>query len=186
MHINFRSYINYKLINSLFTGMAGGSVFVIYGSLSPSIFSVGGIALALVLMIIAHNYHKLMSIKKFFAISMAAEVAMLMMVIYFLSFSEYIATSLIIYLFYQITFMLGGYLVRAETYFAKRSKMMGFIDKAKQKGYIAGLILSWLFYKILEYFGITKPLEQVYNLHILLLIIELIIIITLFRAFRVK
>ncbi len=186
MYIDFRSYINYKLINSIFTGMAGGSVFIIYGSLSPSIFSLGGIALAVALMLIAYYYHKLMDIRKFFYLSMMAEIVMLVMVCYFLLFSHHIATSLIIYIFYQLSFMLGGYLIRAETHFAKRARLMGYIDAAKQKGYMAGLALSWIFYNILEYYAITDSMQQVYRLHFILLFIEIVIIATLFRSFRIK
>ena len=61
---------------------------------------------------------------------------------------------------------------------------MGWIDIAKQKGYIAGLALSYLFYKLLEVLNITLAYKQVYALHIILLPIEITIIVLLFQSFK--
>ncbi|MDD5119364.1 MAG: hypothetical protein PHP90_12310 [Sulfuricurvum sp.] len=186
MKLLFRPYIRYKFLNSLFTGMVGGSVFTIYGSLSPSTFSAGGIFLALGLMGMAYVYHYLMRLKRFFILSLAAEIIMLGMIGYFLVFPKYQITALIVYGAYQLSFVFGGYLVRAETHFARKARIMGWIDIAKQQGYLAGLLLSYGFYKLLEHYGLSDAKVQVYGLHILLFPLEIAIIMLLFGAFRVK
>lgn len=186
MKLLFRPYLRYKFFNSLFTGAVGGSVFTIYGSLSPSTFSVGGIVLALGLMGMAYWYHRLMTLGHFYFFSLAAEIMMLLMVGFFLFFSEYQTTALVVYGAYQLSFIVGGYLIRAETVFGRKARILGWIDIAKQQGYLAGLLLSWLFYKGLEYYGITSAASQVYGLHLILLPLELLIIMVLLGAFRVK
>lgn len=164
--------------------MVGGSVFTIYASLPPSTFSIGGIILALGMMALAYIYHRLMTLKYFFRFTLATELIMLLMVGYYLLFSSNILSALIIYSAYQLSFIFGGYLVRAETHFARHARVMGWIDVAKQQGSLTGLALSYGFYKVLEYYGITLASEQVYALHILLFPLELIIIIYLLRSFR--
>jgi hypothetical protein len=186
MKLLFHPYIRYKFLNSLFTGMVGGSVFTIYGSLSPSTFSIGGIFLALGLMGMAYLYHHLMRLNRFFILSLAAEIIMLGMIGYFLVFPKYQLTALIVYGSYQLSFIFGGYLVRAETHFARKARIMGWIDIAKQQGYLAGLLLSYGFYKLFEHYGTTDAKMQVYGLHILLFPLEIAIIMLLFGAFRVK
>lgn len=184
MKLFFRPYLRYKFFNSLFTGVVGGSVFTIYGALSPITFSIGGIILALGMMGMAYVYHHLMRLDYFFRFSLLAEIIMLIMIGYFLLFALHPQTALIIYGAYQLSFMLGGYLVRAETHFAKHARMMGWIDVVKQQGYLAGLLFSYAFYKLLEHYEITKASLQVYDLHFILLPLELIIIVSLLRAFR--
>ncbi|MDD5053653.1 MAG: hypothetical protein PHO27_13035 [Sulfuricurvum sp.] len=186
MKLYFHPYLRYKFLNSLFTGMVGGSVFTIYGSLSPSTFSMGGIVLAIGLMGMAYIYHHLMRLNRFFFFSLIAEVIMFIMIGYFLLFPNYELTALIVYGAYQLSFMAGGYLVRAETHFARKARVMGWIDVAKQQGYLAGLLISYGFYKAIEYYGYGDAKTQVYALHILLLPLELAIIMLLFGAFKVK
>lgn len=184
MKLSFRPYLRYKFLNSLFTGMVGGSVFTIYGSLSPSTFSIGGILLALGLMGMAYLYHHLMKLERFFILSLAAEIIMLAMIGFFLIFSMYQTTALVIYGAYQLSFIFGGYLVRAETHFARKARIMGWIDIAKQQGYLGGLLLSYLFYKLLESVNIFSPSSQVYWLHIGLFPLEIFVIIFLVIAFK--
>jgi putative membrane protein len=184
MKLYFRPYLRYKFFNALFTGMVGGSVFTIYATLSPSTFSIGGILLALGMMGMAYLYHRLMNIRTFFRFTLASELIMLLMVGYYLLFSSNIMSALVIYVAYQFSFIFGGYLVRAETHFARHARMMGWIDIAKQQGSLAGLALSYGFYKLLEHYGITKAAEQVYNLHFILLALEILIIVFLIRSFR--
>lgn len=186
MKLSFHSYLQYKFLNALFTGMVGGSVFTIYATLSPSTFSIGGILLALGMMGMAYLYHRLMNIYAFFRFTLASEVIMLLMVGYYLLFSTHIMSALIIYIAYQFSFVFGGYLVRAETHFARHSRVMGWIDVAKQQGSLAGLALSYGFYKLIEHYGITKATEQVYDLHFVLFALEGMIIVALLRAFRGK
>ncbi|MDP3586473.1 MAG: hypothetical protein Q8R58_00295 [Sulfuricurvum sp.] len=184
MKLLFHPYLRYKFFNSLFTGAVGGSVFTVYGSLNPSTFSIGGILLALGLMGMAYFYHYFMKLEHFFRFSLAAEVIMLVMIIYFLAFPAQILTALIVYGAYQLSFMFGGYLVRAETHFAKHARIMGWIDVVKQQGYLAGLLLSYGFYKSLEFYGITQAMTQVYWLHLFLLPLEIVIIVLLRRGFK--
>lgn len=186
MKLLFRPYLRYKFFNALFTGMVGGSVFTIYNSLSPSTFSVGGILLALGMMGMAYLYHRLMRLEYFFRITLASELIMLLMISYFLLFSSNITTALVIYGAYQLSFIFGGYLVRAETHFAAHARVMGWIDIAKQQGSLAGLALSYGFYKLLEYFGTIHASEQVYDLHFVLFALECVIIVSLMFSFRKK
>ena len=184
MKLYFHSYLRYKFFNALFTGMVGGSVFTIYASLPPSTFSVGGIVLALGMMALAYVYHRLMTLEYFFRFTLASELIMLVMVGYFLLFASNLTTALIVYVAYQFSFIFGGYLVRAETHFARHSRVMGWIDIAKQQGSLTGLALSYGFYKILEHFGITQSSVQVYDLHFGLLGLEILIIVCLIYSFR--
>jgi len=184
MKILFHPYIRYKFLNSLFTGLLGGAAFTIYGSLSPSTFSLGGIVLALGLMALAYGYHRLMKLLYFRYFSLAAEIIMLFMIGFFILFPSYQTTALIIYSAYQLSFIVGGYLVRAETHFARHARIMGWIDVAKQQGYLAGLTLSYLFYKGCEHYGITEAKTQVYVLHFPLFFLEIMVIILLMRGFK--
>jgi hypothetical protein len=184
MKLLFHPYIRYKFVNSLFTGLLGGAAFTIYGSLSPSTFSLGGIVLALGLMGLAYAYHRLMKLVYFRNFSLAAEIIMLCMIGFFILFPSYQMTALIIYSAYQLSFIVGGYLVRAETHFARKPKIMGWIDVAKQQGYLAGLTLSYLFYKGCEHYAITEAKAQVYALHFPLLVIEVIVIVLLVKGFK--
>lgn len=184
MKLLFRPYLRYKFVNSLFTGLLGGAAFTIYGSLSPSTFSLGGIVLALGLMVLAYGYHHLMKLEYFFRFSLTAELIMLFMIGFFILFPSLQTTALIIYGAYQLSFILGGYLVRAETHFARHARIMGWIDVVKQQGYLAGLLLSYAFYKLIDYYGISEAHTQVYYLHFPLFLIEMMVIVLLVRGFR--
>ena len=184
MKLLFHPYLRYKFLNSLFTGLLGGAVFTIYGSLSPSTFSLGGIVLALGLMTLAYGYHRLMTLKYFRNFSLAAELVMLFMIAFFILFPTYQITALIVYSAYQLSFMFGGYLVRAETHFARHARIMGWIDIVKQQGYLSGLLISYAFYKLIEYYGITNAHRQVYWLHFPLFFLEMLVIVFLLRGFK--
>lgn len=183
MKLLYRSYIRYKFLNALFSGIVGGSIFTIYASLPPATFSIGGLVLAFGMMGIAMLYHKLMRMEFFYLFTLTSEIIMFSMVGYFLLFSNEPLTALVIYAAYQLSFVLGGYLARAETHFAKKARIMGWLDIAKQQGYITGLAFSYLFYKTLEYKGILEGTTQVYALHWILLLIEAAIIVALWRSF---
>ncbi len=182
-----KRYIIYKFLNSSFTGLSIGSIFTIYAPLKPSIYSIGGILLALAMIIIAKFYERIMNIHYFFIISMFVEIVILFLVIFFLIHPYTYLTALLIYAGYQLTFAFGSYLLRAETLIVKKAKLLTLVDVYKQSGYLAGLLVSFLFYKILEYkFGIKTNEEKVYDLHFLLLIVEISIIYTLYKSFRFK
>ena len=183
--IDFRSFIWFKLLNSFFLGLSVGSIFIIYSPLEPSIYSIGGIALALMMLLVAKFYTKIMNIEAFYKISLFVEVLLLGMLLFFLLNSYSYITALFIYGGYQLTFAFGSYLIRAETVFLKRSSIFGFVDVAKQKGYLAGMAGSYLFYKLLEYgYDISNSQEQVYYLHFLLLGVQALILYYLNKAFK--
>ena len=185
LEINRNNYIIYKLLNSLFLGLSVGSVFILYTPLSPSIYSLGGIALALGMLFIARAYPYIMTIEWFFRLSLFVEVVILVVVIFFLLKPYTYSTALLIYIGYQITFTFGSYLVRAETLALKSDDNLKDVDSAKQIGYLIGMVASYLFYKFIEnFYSIANKQDQVYNLHYLLLINELLIIIFLIKSFK--
>ncbi len=184
LKIDTRKFITYKFFNSLFFGISVGSIFVLYTPLEPSIYSIGGIILAIGMLFVAKIYTKILNINYFLKISFFVELIVLLVIVYFLIFEYSYMTAFLIYSGYQITFVFGSYLVRAETIFLKKSKKLSFIDIAKQKGYLVGMIVSYLFYKLLEYnFDIMNKQLQVYNIHFLLLGIQLITIYFLLKSF---
>lgn len=184
LNLNQRAFIIYKWFNSLFLGVSIGSVFTIYEPLDPSVYSLGGIFLALVMIIVAKFYHKILNAYYFFRISILVELIVLAMLASFLIFSYSYQTALFIYIGYQITFVFGSYLVRAETLVFNDNEVLTKIDMAKQIGYLVGMAISYLFYKGLEYYElILDKQEQVYNIHFILVAIELSVLYFLIRAF---
>ena len=184
--IKYRYYLWYKFFNSLFLGLTVGSIFVLYTPLQPSIYSLGGIALAIGMLIIAKFYENIMNIKAFFLITLFVELTVLAFIISFLVLNYSYTTALIVYIGYQITFVFGSYLVRMETIALKKTILLSFADVAKQKGYLLGLVMSYIFYKTLEYFGIMQKQLQVYDLYIFALIIQLLILDLVIKSFLFK
>ena len=198
LQINHRNFIVYKFLNSLFTGVSVGSIFIIYSdNIDPSIYSLGGIVLAALMMLVSLMYSKILNNYYFFRISLFVEVVLLIMVIYFLIFSYSPLTSLLIYCGYQLSFVFGSYLIRAETLALKKDKILTWVDLSKNAGYLVGLAFSFFFYKIIELdfnliimnyevcgLNITDNNLQVYNIHYLLVILEIGIIYSLIKSFR--
>ncbi len=184
--MNYRYYLWYKFFNSFFLGLSVGSIFVLYTPLKPSIFSLGGIALAVGMLVIAKFYEEIMNIKYFYRITMLVEMTVLGFIISFLILKYSFVSALIVYLGYQLTFVFGGYLVRMETIALKKTILLSFADVAKQKGYLGGLISSYLFYKILGYFGLSNKQIQVYDLHYMLLFLEIFILFLVYNSFKIK
>ncbi|MBT5935781.1 hypothetical protein [Sulfurimonas sp.] len=185
MKLNIREFIKYKLLNSLFLGISVGSIFILYAPLEPSVYSLGGIFLALAMLVVAKFYYKILNIDYFFKISLFIEIVLLLAISYFLLFSYSYSTAFIIYIGYQITFTFGSFLIRAETLFLKYSKPLELVDVAKQKGYLLGMLISYVFYQLLEYyFGITNKQTQVYVIHFLLLLSQVSIIYYLLKSFK--
>ena len=184
INLNQRAFILYKWCNSLFLGVSIGSVFTIYEPLEPSVYSLGGIVLATAMIVVAKFYHKILNAYYFFRISILVELIVLAMLASFLIFSYSYQTALFIYIGYQITFVFGSYLVRAETLVFNDNEVLTKIDMAKQIGYLVGMAISYLFYKGLEYYElILDKQEQVYNIHFILVAIELSVLYFLIRAF---
>ena len=198
LKINHRNFIIYKFINSLFTGVSVGVVFTIYSdNIEPSIYSLGGIFLAGLMMLVSLSYYKILNNYYFYRISLFVEIVLLFLIIYFLIFSYSPVTALVTYCGYQLSFIFGSYLVRAETLALKKDKILTWVDMSKNAGYLTGLSISFLFYKLIELdFNIQllgynfigpKIIDnnlQVFNIHYLLLIIELIIIFFLVKSFQ--
>ena len=187
MQLNNKWFLRYKLFNSSFTGLSIGILFTIYNPLDPSIYSIGGIILACCMLIVAKFYEKLLNIRSFYYISLMVEICMLATVITFLILKYSLASALLIYILYQITFVFGGYLVRAETLVAKEKELLAKIDINKQIGYLVGLACSFIFYKLLEHvFEITDTNEQINLLHYLLIVLQSIIILLIMNSFKNK
>ena len=187
MRLKEKAFLGYKLFNSLFTGLSIGILFTIYQPLDPSTYSLGGIVLATSMLVIAKFYEKLLNIKNFYYISLGVEYIMLLTLITFMIFQYSLTSALLIYMGYQLTFIFGGYLVRAETLVAQDKEFLGKIDVNKQLGYLAGLGASFLFYKLLEHgLEIKEPKIQISILHYFLVSLQCLIIVLLVRSFSWK
>ena len=177
-------FIHYKFANSLFLGLSVGAIFTIYAPLDPSIYSLGGVLLAIAMLIVARLYHRIMTISWFFRISILVEGVLLVAILYFLIFPYTYRTALLVYIGYQITFIFGSYLVRAETLLLPSDTLLTKLDTAKQLGYLIGMALSYIFYKVVAYFGIESNQDKVYDLHYLLLINEIAVIWLILLSFK--
>lgn len=184
LEIDIRVFLKYKFFNSLFLGISVGSIFTIYSSLEPSIYSIGGIVLAICMLIVAKYYHKILNINSFYKISLSVELVLSFIILYFLTLSYSYSSALLMYVGYQVTFIFGSYLIRAETLFLKHKLILSYVDTTKQKGYLLGMFISFVFYKIMKYFNILDSKIQVYNIHFLLLFIQITIIFFLIKAFK--
>lgn len=184
LELHNKNFIVYKFLNSLFMGLSIGSIFTIYTPLQPSVYSIGGIFLALGMILVATQYNKILSVKYFYRISLAVELIILGVITAFLIFSFSYKIALVVYLGYQVTFIFGSYLVRGETLILKKDNLLKAVDIAKQSGYLAGLLVSYVFYEIVEHqFDMVENQSQVYYLHFPLFIIEILVILFLFISF---
>ena len=183
--IRFNWFLAYKFFNSLFLGLSIGAVFTLYEPLSPTIFSAGGIGLALATLIVATQYHRLFNPEWFYRLSLAVEVVILLGVVGVLLYPIEKPLALFIYLGYQFTFALGSYLVRCETLLFVDNKRLTQLDIAKQTAYLVGMAVSWLAYQIFEtQFQIIDKATQVSAIHWPLLLVEIMIIFCLTLAFQ--
>ncbi len=181
MNINHNYYLLYRLFNSIFLGLSIGTVMTIYAPLQPSIYSLGGIALALGMMALALLYEKILTIEWFAFFSILVEAIMVAVILIFLIFIFDYKTALMIYIGYQLTFIFGGYLVRAETLFLSDPNMLKKIDIVKQIGTLAGMGFGYLVYQILNE---KSNIEQVYDMHYLLILVQIMVLFFVVRAFR--
>ena len=179
-------FIRYKFVNSFFLGLSVGAIFTIYAPLDPSIYSIGGVALAVAMLIVARLYHRIMTIDWFFRISLFVEMILFAAIAWFLLYPYTYQTALLVYIGYQVTFVFGSYLVRAETLLLPSDTLLTRLDTAKQLGYLAGMIASYLFYKAVALQGIESNQDKVYTLHYLLLATEAIVIWLILRSFQRK
>jgi hypothetical protein len=177
-------FIRYKFFNSLFLGLSVGAIFTIYAPLEPSIYSMGGVLLAMGMLIVARFYHTILNAEWFFRISLFVETVLLLVMLYFLYRSYNYQTALLLYIGYQVTFVFGNYLIRAETLLLKTDTLLTKLDTVKQIGYLLGMGVSYLFYNILTHYGIDDNQTQVYDLHFLLIAVELIVIALIWKSFK--
>lgn len=185
--IQINWFLAYKFINSLFLGLSIGSVFVLYSPLSPSIFSAGGIGLALGTLLIATQYHRLFNVRWLFRISLGVELVILAGVIGVLIQPIDTPLALFIYIGYQFSFAFGSYLVRCETFLINAQANLKQLDIAKQAGYLLGMAGAWLFYELVEsVWSISERTEQVTAIHWPLLVIEAGVVASLVRAFPAR
>ena len=177
-------FLAYKFTNSLFLGLSIGSVFALYSPLPPSVFSAGGIGLALATLVIATQYHRLFNLLWFFRLSLLVELVVLAGVIAVLLYPVDQPLALFIYMGYQITFALGSYLVRCETLLITEERRLAQLDISKQAGYLGGMGLSWALYTLFDqHWGIAANIDQVVALHWPLLFVEIATVILLLLAF---
>jgi putative membrane protein len=174
-------FFAYKALNSLFLGLSIGSIFTIYAPLKPEVYSVGGVILALGTLLIANLYSKILNLEWFFRISLFVEFVLFAMLIMFLFFPYNYMLALLMYAGYQILFTFGSYLVRSETIFLNETELLTKLDSFKQIGYIVGMGISYLFYKSIDS---KNNFEQVYELHYILLIVQIFIIYFVFKSFK--
>ena len=187
MQLNNRAFLKYKLLNSSFTGLSIGMLFTIYAPLDPLTYSIGGMFLAVGMLIIAKFYEKLLNIKSFYYISLMVELMMLITAVIFIFLQISLLSALLIYIGYQFTFTFGGFLIRAETLIANDKELLGKIDFNKQLGYLVGLGASFVFYYTLKNgFEIVEPKSQIIILHYLLIILQVLIVLFLQASFSRK
>ena len=185
MQLVEKNFLIYKLLNSSFTGLSIGILFKIYEPLDPEIYSIGGMVLAVAMIVIAKFYEKLLNIQSFYRISLFVEAVMLLTVISFLVLGYSLTSALLIYCGYQLTFIFGGYLVRAETLVTHRKELLSKIDMLKQTGYLVGLGASFLFYKVLDMgLEITVPNDQIIVLHYVLILLQSVILLLVISSFK--
>ena len=185
MQLVEKNFLIYKLLNSSFTGLSIGILFKIYEPLDPEIYSIGGMVLAVAMIVIAKFYEKLLNIQSFYRISLFVEAVMLLTVISFLVLGYSLTSALVIYCGYQLTFIFGGYLVRAETLVTHRKELLSKIDMLKQTGYLVGLGASCLFYKVLDMgLEITVPNDQIIVLHYVLILLQSVILLLVISSFK--
>ena len=179
------AFIRYKFLNSLFLGLSVGAVFVLYTPLSPTVFSAGGLGLAVGTLIVATQYRRILAPAWFFRLSLLVELITLSGVAAVLILPIEVSLALFVYIGYQITFSLGNYLVRCETLLMVAVDQLRQLDVAKQAGYLLGMAVAWALYMGLErWAGLTSEAAQVVSLHWLLLGVEVSVLIALWQAFN--
>lgn len=183
--INLPWFIAYKWVNSLFLGLSIGTIFIIYAPLSPSVYSAGGIGLAIGTLLVATQYGRILTHDWFFRISMMVEVVILVGILGVLQFDVSPALAMFIYIGYQVSFTFGAYLVRCETLLIPENTRLTQLDVAKQTGYLVGMGVSWATYEIMaRFYGIEEKNVQVVLMHYGLLLTEVLVIVALALAFK--
>jgi hypothetical protein len=136
------------------------------------------------MLIVARLYGYILNAPWLFRISLLVEVVLLLVMLYFLFDPYTYQTALIVYIGYQLTFVFGSYLVRAETLLMEDDRLLTRLDTAKQLGYLVGMGGAYLFYRVIESYGVLESQPQVYDLHFLLISVEVIVIGLILKSFQ--
>jgi putative membrane protein len=176
-------FMRYKFFNSLFLGLSIGAVFTLYAPIQPSVYSIGGVLLALGMLLVARLYCYILNAAWLYRISLLVELVLSAAILYFLLYPYTYQTALWVYIGYQVTFVFGSYLVRTETLLLQSDTLLTRLDTLKQMGYLVGMGGAYLFYRTLEHYGVTGNQEQVYWLHFGLLALEVVIIALIYKSF---
>lgn len=179
-------YYLYKFSNSLFGGIALGTIFVIYTPLPVKTYSIGGILLALGAFLLTLFYTKLIQAKPYKKILVFVEILPFLYVLAFLFFPNTFKGAILVYVLYQFSFVFGDYLMRSETLIFNQKRILAHFDKLKQIGYLVGLFLAFCFYSILEFLEIKDKILQVYYLHFALLLIQCFVFTALIISLNPK
>ena len=138
------AFIRYKFLNSLFLGLSVGAVFVLYSPLSPTVFSAGGLGLAVGTLIVATQYRRILAPAWFFRLSLLVELITLSGVAAVLILPIEAPLALFVYIGYQITFSLGSYLSARPDGAVDQLRRL---DVAKQTGYLLGMAVARTLYR---------------------------------------
>ena len=146
MTISHRIYLVFKFFNSMFSGLSIGTVFVIYAPLNPSVYSVGGILLAVATMVIATFYTKLIQVEYLLNFFMCWNCNFDN---YFGCTNIFIEPTGCIHCLHRLSnnIFFGSYLVRCETLLLGSKKFLSKVDIFKQLGYLMGLGISHVVHK---------------------------------------
>ncbi len=166
-------------------GLGIGSYVTQYQPIKIIEIAIIGIVFALLSILIAKLYNKIIRIQYFYNVSLFIELIMLFWIIIYLIFPFSYKIALIIYISRSITFLFGDFLGRAETHLLKKKKIFTMIDVKRQTGLIYGMIFAVIFYYIFEnIFEIKDNNTLVYNIHFILFILQIFIIYLLVKSFK--
>ena len=183
--INTKTYITYKFVNTMFMGIAIGSYVIQYQPIEIDDYPIMGIIFAILTIIIASLYTRIMKIDYFFKFLLIVELIMLTWIIFFLIYPYSYQVALLIYIARSITFLFGDFLGRAETIFLNKTEILSSIDIFKQLGNISGMIISVIFYKWIEQtYLISDNESKVYYIHFILVSLQVIIIFLVLKSFH--
>jgi hypothetical protein len=134
---------------------------------------------------VATQYRRILAPGWFFRLSLLVELVTLSGVAAVLILPLELPLALFVYIGYQLTFSLGNYLVRCETLLMVSIEQLRKLDMAKQAGYLLGMAGAWGLYTGLEQFaGVDGRAEQVISLHWVLVMIETMVLVSLWYAFN--
>jgi len=142
-----------------------------------------GVALAVGMLLVARLYVYILNTEWFFWISLFVEIVLLMVMCYFLFYPYTYQSALVVYVGYQATFVFGNYLCVWRRSLGE-DRLLIRLATAKQTGYLSGMAVSYLFYRLLDQFDIIENQPQVYYLYFILIAVELLVIFLVIKSFK--